>query len=856
MSSITPVLAGDIKAGQNSFLLAPSSRADLVNSRASRNFWIYSVSSKDNKVWSAAGASKDLKQIQADRVSLKAGLLWHSVLRENRQVGLSAEIRSFIPSSGEPVEIMQVKLTNISSRKIEFIPYAAIPIYARSANNLRDHRHVTSLLQRVKKHKLGLITQPTLIFDEAGHHLNKKLYFVLGWDEEFKAPQYLYPTQEEFCGEGGDLEAPACVLNNILPGGSAHIQGKEVIGGLRFHTVSLKPGQAHTYTVLMGIAEKEAEIQKIVSKFKTLKKVEKALDVTRDFWQEKGSQASLSTGDPDFDNWFRWVSIQPTLRRIFGNSFLPDFDYGRGGRGWRDLWQDCLGLILSQPEGMRELLINNFAGVRIDGSNATIIGKGQGEFISDRNNVSRVWMDHGIWPLLTLDSYIHETGDSAILFAQAPYFRNHELWRARKLDHSWTPAYGNKLKTSSGKIYNGSVLEHLLVQVLVQFFNVGSHNHVRLEGADWNDGLDMAKENGESVAFSCMYAWSLKLLAGILRKIDKRQIEVAQELAVLFNKINYNSIKAKQDTLNRYFAQTESVVKGNKINIDTLGLADDLEMKSAWMANHIRRTEWQKQGFFNGYYDNKKRKVEGAFGSGVRMVLISQVFPVMSSVAESWQVGEIIKSSRKYLWNKDIKGFHLNTDFKDEQHDFGRAFSFVYGDKENGAFFNHMIVMFCYALYKRGFVKDGWGVLNSIYNMAVDTKKSRIYPCLPEYFDLEGKGMYSYLTGSASWFVLTVITQVFGIKGEYGDLVIEPKLSCEQFKRAATITVNRIFARRRLRINFINPKKLDYGKYKIIKVSLNSKPLPIKAPQAVRISRKTILSLPSSKINTLNIILG
>ena len=47
------------------------------------------------------------------------------------------------------------------------------------------------------------------------------------------------------------------------------------------------------------------------------------------------------------------------------------------------------------------MLVDNFGGVRLDGSNATIIGSGRGEFIADRNNIARVWMDHGFWPLHT-----------------------------------------------------------------------------------------------------------------------------------------------------------------------------------------------------------------------------------------------------------------------------------------------------------------------------------------------------------------------------------------------------------------------------------------------------------------------
>jgi len=40
MSSITPLLGGDIKTGQNTFLMAPVSVRDLNNSKSSRKFWL------------------------------------------------------------------------------------------------------------------------------------------------------------------------------------------------------------------------------------------------------------------------------------------------------------------------------------------------------------------------------------------------------------------------------------------------------------------------------------------------------------------------------------------------------------------------------------------------------------------------------------------------------------------------------------------------------------------------------------------------------------------------------------------------------------------------------------------------
>jgi cellobiose phosphorylase len=426
MSSVSSDLHGDIKSSQGEFLLVPVSRIDLVNLRSSRNFWICI---DKNKIWSATGVSKDNRQIIEDDFKLEAGLLWHKITRKNRAIGLKAEILSFVPVQGEPLEVMQVKITNFSRREIKFTPFAAIPLYCRGANNLRDHRHVTSLLQRIVINKFGIISQPTLSFDETGHRKNDAYYFVLGWDDKARAPQCLYPTQEMFCGQAGDLEAPQSVMENLAPDKTT-IQGREPMGALRFKEVVLGPGKSKTYIIVLGISKDKQEISRLISKFSHPKKVEKSLAKTKDYWQGIAQRFNLSTQDTNFDNWFRWVSVQPTLRRIFGCSFLPDFDYGKGGRGWRDLWQDCLSLILSDPQKVRPLILNNFSGVRIDGSNATIIGKGSGEFISDRNNISRTWMDHGIWPLLTLDLYLQETGDYKILFKEVPYFKNHQINRA------------------------------------------------------------------------------------------------------------------------------------------------------------------------------------------------------------------------------------------------------------------------------------------------------------------------------------------------------------------------------------------------------------------------------------------
>ena len=140
--------------------------------------------------------------------------------------------------------------------------------------------------------------------------------------------------------------------------------------------------------------------------------------------------------------------------------------------------------------------------------------------------------------------------------------------------------------------------------------------------------------------------------------------------------------------------------------------------------------------------------------------------------------------------------------------------------------------------------------------MALDTQKSWIYPCLPEYFDIEGKGMYAYLTGSASWFVLTLLTEVFGVKAKNGDLLIEPKFSSAQFKNASVLRIRRNFCARPLEVSFFNPKRLGYPRYRILKAELNSRVLSVPKASRMLIKRSIIRNLSPRKINKLHIHLG
>lgn len=861
MSAITQNLHGDIKLDQNTFILPPVSSEDLHNINSSRNFWI-NIEGKNP--WSATGNSAIQKVTkfnkEAEKSSMIGGLLWHEIRRKNEELGVKAIVTSFVPVTEDTVELNRVIIKNIGKEKLEFTPTVAVPLYCRSAGDIRDHRHVTSLLNRTTIKENGVWVKPTMCFDERGHTINNTSYGVFGTNENGETPNRFYPSWEEFIGEGGSFDWPEVVVKNIDLGYKVEdaIDGYEAVGAFSFNKVIVEPGEEKVYYFIIAADKNGSEMQELVNKYLAKNSFEEELESNKSYWSEKLKTLEFKFGDDKFNNWMKWVTLQPILRRIYGCSFLPHHDYGRGGRGWRDLWQDCLALLLMEPAQVRELLWNNFGGVRVDGSNATIIGSEPGEFIADRNSIARVWMDHGAWPFLTTKLYLDRSGDLSFLLKEQTYFKDKLTARGSRGDENWTEVYGNKQKSVDNQVYTGTILEHLLIQHITAYFNVGDHNIIKLEGADWNDAFDMAKVNGESVAFTALYANNLeelsKLLLALKNKLNIDNVSLMKELNILLEDVDFNNIKLKNNVLNNYFKTCEHNISGEKLQLDIVELAEKLSEMANEMKENINKNEWIESkdghGWFNGYYDDKAKKVEGDFESGVRMTLTGQVFNIMGNVASEERVKSMIKAVDEYLFDLKVGGCRLNSDFKEVKLDLGRCFGFAFGHKENGAMFSHMSVMYANALYQRGFKEDGHKVLDTIYNHCVDFDKSKIYPGIPEYINERGRGLYNYLTGSASWLLLTMVEEVFGVKGNLGDLVIMPKLDESQLDSEGRCSITSLFADKLITFmyegNVVNGKvvKINVGETEI---EFNSEAL------GVRIDREEILNKVKSN-DTITII--
>uniref|UniRef100_UPI000ABAA390 hypothetical protein n=1 Tax=Clostridium sp. NkU-1 TaxID=1095009 RepID=UPI000ABAA390 len=253
---------------------------------------------------------------------MEAGFMHHKLTRTSKQLGIKGSISSLVPATGERVELMKIQIENISEEYKSLQIVTAIPLYARSADNIRDHRHVTSLLHRIKTKSSGVIVTPTMTFDERGHKRNHRAYGVFGGNDS-QHPVGYYPVLEDFTGEGGNLENPKALYEIPLKpqGLDFETGGYEALGGLCFQECRIGPKEKITYLVAMGYGDTEEELIHSCEQFLNETAFDRCRKQTAEYWNQKVN-VRFHTGNSIFDRWMRWVSFQPMLRRIYGCSFF------------------------------------------------------------------------------------------------------------------------------------------------------------------------------------------------------------------------------------------------------------------------------------------------------------------------------------------------------------------------------------------------------------------------------------------------------------------------------------------------------------------------------------------------------
>jgi len=765
----------------------------------------------------------DLTDKETSEPEYAMGLGYTSFSGKNKKYGLSVNATVFVPNE-EMAEIWLVEIKNESSKAqtIDFIP--TVPIYGGNRAYVEYHRDVVRLYNksRVTDH---IEILPGLEWVEGSTDPSDICYFMGAQTQRGRKGNRFYSDRESFLGANNMWLKPQAVLNNEAP--KAQCYGKEAVGAIEFKKVTIPAGKSEKFVVVTGIAfGGSKETEKMLKKY-SYSNAQKAFDKLAAFWKERTSRVVITTANSDFNHsWNKWWCYQLSMRYWFGNTGHPQTDYGSDFSGWRDFWQDMMAATVIDPKGLEERTMKTLEGIRLDGTNATRFFARTKEFGSDE--VNGLWCDHPYWTAQTVMILINFLGDYDFLFREGiAYFKDGYRSRGEVKDLDWKAgAIGNQ-KTAKGGTYKGTVIEHLLVQLLTMFYDVGSNNLLKQKRADWNDAVDQVK--GENVTFTFGLALDCNEVANLLEKTAKQknisEIEIFEELALLLGKGNTAAdipAKERQKTLKKYLNKVNGNISGRKVKVKVADILKDLRKKAKLSTANANKKAWNGS-YYSGYIFDSGKPVDSIFKKNAlskknptsddfEMMLMPQTWSLVSGGADKAGTSEkVIDSTLKYLYDKKVGALKLNyPPYLKFNKTVGRITGFAAGTKENNALFCHANLFFVWALLRRGRVEEAYKIFSGVNPLTHEHEVFRSGPWIPEYYvssdnpNIAGRGEYPILTGSAAWTRYLFQNFFFGVRGELDGLRIDPKLPANKDFKDASLSIK--FRGAHYHIRFLNPK--------------------------------------------------
>ncbi|MDR2426645.1 MAG: hypothetical protein LBD46_05650 [Endomicrobium sp.] len=763
----------------------------------------------------------DLTVTETEEPKYEMGLGYARFGGKSKKNKLSVSATIFVPID-EMTEIWLVEIKNNSSKTqtVDFIP--TVPIFAGNRAYAEYHRDVVRLYNKSKiTDHIEIL--PGLEWVEGFTDSSDICYFMGAQTQKGKKGNRFYSDRETFLGANNMWLKPQAVLGNEVP--KAQCYGKEAVGAIEFKNVLIPTGKSEKFIIVNGIAFDGSKGAKKILKKYDYAGVQKAFERLNAFWRERTSRVVITTGNNNFNvSWNKWWCYQLSMRYWFGNTGHPQTDYGSDFSGWRDFWQDMMAATVVDPKGLEERTMKTLEGIRIDGTNATRFFARTKEFGSDE--INGLWCDHPYWTVQTVMILVNFLGDYDFLFrSEIAYFKDAYRSRGEVKDFNWKAgAIGNQ-KTSSGSIYKGTVIEHLLVQMLTMFYDVGNNNLLKQKRADWNDAVDQVK--GENITFTFGMALNCNEVADLLEKATKykniAEIEVFEELAMLIDKWKTPAdIPAKERfrKLSAYLNKVNGKISGKKIKIKVDDILKDLRNKARLSIANANKKAWNGS-YYSGYIFDDGKAVDTIFKKNAlskknpssddfEIMLMPQTWSLVSGGADKIKsTDKVIDSVLKYLYDKKEGALKLNyPPYLKFDKAIGRITGFAAGTKENNAIFCHANLFFIWAMLKRNRAEDAYKIFSGINPLNHKHEIFRSGPWIPEYYvssdnpNIAGRGEYPILTGSAAWTRYLFQNFFFGVRGELDGLRIDPHLPANKDFAECSLSIK--FRGAHYHINFFN----------------------------------------------------
>jgi cellobiose phosphorylase len=520
--------------------------------------------------------------------------------------------------------------------------------------------------------------------------------------------------RQEFLGRRGTITNPRGVGRKLSCNTGA---GFDSCGTIQV-SVSIPPKETRTVLFGLGQSNDPNEIIRLRQKYRDITKAADELNKVKAYWEEKLGVVTVRTKDRAIDILVNgWLLYQTISCRI--NARAAFYQCG-GAYGYRDQLQDTLALTFTEPQALRNQLLIACSRQFEEGDVQHWWHPPMGVGVRTRISDDLLWL-----PYATA-AYIRNTGDYTILEDKVPYIKGPVL----------TEDQHDIMVTPENSDLTESVYEHC--KRAIGRTGYGSHGLPLMGGGDWNDGMnEVGKEGkGESV----WLAWFLYTLLGDFVPVCryKKDEEYARELEQL----------------------RDSLIK------------------------NIEEHTWDGEWYLRAFYDNGA-KLGSKENDECRIDSISQSWSVISKGARKERYLTAMQSAWRYLIREE-EGISLllTPPFDKTENNPGYIKNYIPGIRENGGQYSHAAVWLAIATAMLGnhdMAYTLFTMLNPIHT-TLDRQKALRYEKEPYVMIADislsppynGRGGWSWYTGSAGWMYQGLIHWFLGLRKEADQLILDP----------------------------------------------------------------------------------
>ncbi len=487
-------------------------------------------------------------------------------------------------------------------------------------------------------------------------------------------------------------------------------------------SITLDAKEEKEIVFTLGCSKKDEENLALINKYNNIKNAKKELKEVQNNWNEKLSKIKVETKDESLNYVLNgWYLYQALSSRIMAKA---GFYQVSGAFGYRDQLQDAMNICDVDDKYTREQILINAKHQFIEGDVL--------HWWHDKNRfgLRSRYKDDYLWLVYATLHYIDITEDFDILKEEVEFVVGDNL-----TDHE-----NERGLVFSFSDHKETLLDHLLLSLKLSMENLGSHGLPLMGGGDWNDGMNKVgiKGKGESV-------W----LGFFLYEIINRFIKLMESYD---KNVKTSSYKKFNDKLKK----------------------------------NLNENAWDNDYYLRAYFDNGD-KLGSSENEECKIDLISQSFSILSEVVENSRVQKVINSVEKNLVDKDNKIIKLLTPpFKTSLNNPGYIMSYPMGIRENGGQYTHATSWYIMALIKTGNLDKAYNYYQMInpINRTLDKESVNKYKVEPYVIaadiyskqGYEGRGGWTWYTGSAAWFYRVGIDEILGFQKHGNKLVIEPNV--------------------------------------------------------------------------------